>query len=130
MLPRECVLREGDSGGLWCTGAPRFTARPATPWGFLLVILRVSVLAQGHCLSLACHSDCETFVSALPTKAKHECLQGFIGFPTRTSRRRRCFTWRRDLASPLLAASHRMRISADFLATHIRLCEVVKMDAA
>ena len=36
VLPGECVLREGDSGGLWCIGAPRFTARPGQFWGSCL----------------------------------------------------------------------------------------------
>ena len=52
VLPGE--WREGDSGGLWCIGAPRFTARPGDSLGLLLVLLQLLILAQGLRMSLAC----------------------------------------------------------------------------
>ena len=103
VLPRECVLRESDSGGLWCIGAPRFTDWPGQILGLLLVLLQLLILAQGLRMSLACHCYCKTYLSALPPKTNHDCLQAILRFPTRTFLRRRYVTWRRDLAAPLLA---------------------------
>ena len=71
--------------------------------GLLLVLLQLLILAQGLRMSLACHCYCKTYLSALPTRANHDCLQAILRFPTRTFLRRRYATWRRDVAAPLLA---------------------------
>ena len=71
--------------------------------GLLLVILRILILAQGLCLSLACHSKSSTQISALPTNTNHEFARVSRVSDYRTFSRRRYLTWRRDLASPLLA---------------------------
>ena len=71
--------------------------------GLLLVLLQLLILAQGLRMSLACHCYCKTYLSALPRKTNHDCLQAILRFPTRTFLRRRYVTWRRDLAAPLLA---------------------------